>query len=343
MGKRAERHQAIRAFVLGEVRKHPASLARAVAERFHVSRQAANKHLSAMVAGGLLHAQGRTSARSYSLALQSDWTVALRLEDAKSEDNVWRHHVDEHLKNLSPNAQPIWHYGFTKMFNNVIDHSASETVTISITRDAARTTMRIKDAGIGIFKKIVDACGLEDERHAVLELAKGKLTTDPERHTGEGIFFSSRIFDDYWIFSGDTAFSHNSDQEEDWILSTQAPWPGTTVVMALDNDTKRTTKEVFDQFAPGDEYGFTKTVVPVRLAQYGDALLVSRSQAKRLLVRVDRFETVLFDFEGVADIGQAFADEIFRVFANQHASMKLLPINASKQVERMISRARAHT
>jgi hypothetical protein len=43
--------------------------------------------------------------------------------------------------------------------------------------------------GVGIFKKIQNALGLEDERHAVLELSRGKLTADPARHTGEGIFF----------------------------------------------------------------------------------------------------------------------------------------------------------
>ncbi len=176
----------------------------------------------------------------------------------------------------------------------------------------------------------------------MLELAKGKLTTDPKRHSGEGIFFTSRIFDEYWILSGGTAFSHSGDIDEDWILATQEHWSGTTVSMTLESNTKRTAKEVFDELAPGDEYGFTKTVVPVRLAQYGDDHLVSRSQAKRLLASVERFKTVLFDFQGVDDIGHAFADEIFRVFANQHESMTLMPIHANRRVEQMISRALSH-
>jgi len=82
-----------------------------------------------------------------------------------------------------------------------------------------------------------------------------------------------------------------------------------------------------------------KTVVPVRLAQHGDDLLISRSQAKHLLARVDRFRTVLFDFEGVAAVGQAFADEIFRVFRAQHPNMDLFAINASTDVQNMINRA----
>ncbi len=92
-----------------------------------------------------------------------------------------------------------------------------------------------------------------------------------------------------------------------------------------------------------DDYGFTKTVVPVKLAQYGDEYLVSRSQAKRLLSRIDRFKTVLFDFHGVEAIGQSFADEIFRVFSEQHPNMQLLDIRANPEVEKMISRARSRS
>lgn len=47
-------------------------------------------------------------------------------------------------------------------------------------------------------------------------------------------------------------------------------------------------------------------------------LLDSRSQAKRLLARVDKFKKVIFDFDDVEPIGQAFADEVFCVFAKQH-------------------------
>ncbi len=58
--------------------------------------------------------------------------------------------------------------------------------------------------------------------------------------------------------------------------------------MEIANTTSRTTKQVFDSLTTNDDYGFTKTVVPVRLTQYGDDKLVSRSQAKRLLARIDK-------------------------------------------------------
>jgi hypothetical protein len=136
--------------------------------------------------------------------------------------------------------------------------------------------------GGGIFKKIQNALNLLDERHALLELSKGKLTTDPKRHTGEGIFFTSRMFDSYDIVSGEVYFSHEFGKPEDWIFERDKLSDGTAVWMKLHNHTARKIKKIFDQFTSGEDYGFNKTVVPVKLAQYGNDKLISRSQAKRL-------------------------------------------------------------
>lgn len=114
------------------------------------------------------------------------------------------------------------------------------------------------------------------------------------------------------------------------------------MTMKLNNHTARTPKKVFDKFSTDDDYGFTKTVVPVELAQYGDNNLVSRSQAKRLLARIEKFKVVVFDFDGVELIGQAFADEIFRVFALSHPGITLEHLNAKKEVSKMILRALHH-
>jgi len=184
-------------------------------------------------------------------------------------------------------------------------------------------------------------CGLDDERQALLELSKGKLTTDPENHTGEGIFFTSRVFDEFEIDSKGVRFSHNDEFQFDYILETEFSKndPGTSVYMLLNRDSDRQIQAVFDEYAGPDEFQFNRTVIPVRLAQYGNEKLVSRSQAKRLLARVERFEYVIFDFEEVQNIGQAFADEIFRVYASSHPKITLHPVNMELDVEKMVKRA----
>lgn len=150
------------------------------------------------------------------------------------------------------------------------------------------------------------------------------------------------MFDVFTIVSGEVVFSNEGAQVEDCIVQLDPSVAGTTVTMSLGNRTTRTAKKVFDRFTTADSrYGFTKTVVPVVLARYGDDNLMSCSQARRLLGRVDRFKVVVLDFEGVDAIGQAFADEVFRVFPSEHPEVELQEANARSAVKRMISRARS--
>lgn len=337
------RGEAVRRFIVENVGKHPMDISRVTAEKFSCSRQAIHKHLQKLIEEGAIRTEGKTRKRSYALAPLVQWTKDFTLDANLTEDRVWREDVAPSLGKLPENAVGIWHYGITEMINNVIDHSGGTFLTLKFEKTAASTEITILDNGVGIFRKIQAAMGLLDERHAVLELAKGKFTTDPANHTGEGIFFSSRMFDEFEILSGGIYFSHEFLEKEDWILKPGGDWAGTLVKMRLHNHTSRTVRKVFDRFASGDDdYGFTKTVVPVKLMEYGDDNLVSRSQAKRLLTRFDRFKVVILDFSSVASVGQAFADEVFRVFSRQHPDVELVPIKANSEVKRMIARAHSH-
>ncbi|MCE3000934.1 MAG: STAS-like domain-containing protein [Betaproteobacteria bacterium] len=329
----------VRKFLIEHLAEHPTDIVRFTAEKFACTRQAVHKHLQRLISEGAVLQSGQTRSKRYQLAPLVRWNKQYEVGSSLAEDAVWRREVEPQLGKLPENVLYIWHYGFTEMLNNVIDHSGARHVSISIKKTAAKTTIDIYDDGIGIFKKIQAALQLEDERHAVLELAKGKFTTDPENHPGEGIFFSSRIFDQFVISSGEVYFSHDFDEREDWILQASSASGGTLVRMVLHNHTARTLKKVFDKFTSDDDYGFTKTVVPVKLMRYGDDNLVSRSQAKRLLSRFDRFKVVVLDFSGVASVGRAFADEVFRVFKAKHPEVEIIPIHASSEVKRMISRA----
>jgi len=326
--------------LLDNVSGHPRDLVAIACAHFRLSRQAIHRHVSGLVKEGLLVASGVTRQRAYELGVIATHRVATEVTGLE-EHVLWRSEIAPFMNALSAGAQDIWHYGFTEMVNNVIDHSGGTELAASIESTAISTRMWIHDNGVGIFRKIKTEMGLEDERHAVLELSKGKLTTDPDNHTGEGIFFSSRVFDEYAILSGEVVFSHQFEEEEDWIMERSRSDTGTSVYMSLRNDTERTTAKVFKKFvANTDDYGFTRTVVPVRLLRHGVEKLVSRSQAKRLLARFDRFKVVMLDFSGVDTIGQAFADEIFRVFVARHPSVKIVPIKMRAEVKRMVARAR---
>jgi len=342
MKKIRKQSETIRKFILDHIEKHPLDIATITSAHFGISRQAVNKHLQCLIAENALQQSGQTRNRAYKLAPLLTWNQSYKINSGLAEDLLWRNEVSSVLGNIPKNVLDIWHYGFTEMFNNAIDHSNGSMITIQIKKTAVDTEMIIYDNGIGIFKKIQKELNLLDERHALLELSKGKLTTDPRHHTGEGIFFSSRMFDSYDILSGGVYFSHKFG-ENDWILEGDNFQQGTFVWMKLNNHTSKTCKKIFDQYTSGDDYGFTKTVVPVRLAQYGNDHLISRSEAKRLLARIELFKTVIMDFKDIDSIGQAFADEIFRVFSNQHPEIKITHIHANKEVSQMIERALKRT
>ena len=255
---------------------------------------------------------------------------------------MWTRDAAPLMHGLSKNVIDIAHHGLTEMVNNAIDHSEGDNVSVLVDRDEKRLAMLVTDDGIGIFRKITRALDLPDERLALLELSKGKLTTDPRRHSGEGIFFTSRMFDRFQIASYDLIFDHDEAKGDDLLYDGDSGTirSGTTVLMEIAKDSSQTDTSVFEAFSSGpDDHAFAKTIVPVRLAKVGDDNLVSRSQAKRLLQRVDRFRIVVLDFEGVERIGQAFADEIFRVFANEHPNVELVAVHAQSEVQQMIRRA----
>ncbi len=327
----------LRRSILAAIAQDGGNVAARLAGQHGVSRQSASAWLAKLKQEGLVASAGVGRGVRYRLVTLAQ-VRQVYPRAGLHEDRVWRESIAPRLGDLPANARDIWHYAVTEMVNNAIDHSGSKRVTVKLLRDALNTTVYVADEGEGIFLKIQRALNLYDPREAILELAKGKLTTDPVHHTGEGIFFSSKVMDAFDIRSGTLHFMHDG-WGADVLLERPADAPGTLVLMRLANDSQRSLKEVFDQFAAPEKYTFAKTIVPVRLAQHEGEQLVSRSQAKRLTMRFERFQTVVMDFAGVGEIGQAFADEVFRVFRQAHPATALLPINMTPAVEKMFKRA----
>lgn len=343
MSRVRARGEEIRRYILLNVQDNPRTISKLASERFKVSRQAIYSHLKRLVQEGGLSQNGNTRSRVYELATVLKWRREYEINDNLAEDLVWRADIAEVLGKLPENVRDIWSYGFTEMLNNAKDHSGGSSVSVVMTKTAVTVEMMIMDNGVGIFRKIQRAMGLLDERHAIFELSKGKLTTDPQRHTGEGLFFTSRMFDAFDILSGSVFFTHAFGQEEDWLLKRPTTLDGTAIFMRLNSHTSRTMRKIFDKFTSDpDEPAFSRTVVPVQLAQYNDQL-ISRSQAKRVLARVELFRKVVLDFKNVPTIGQAFSDEVFRIFPRDHPQIELIPIRANSEVKRMIIRAETPT
>ena len=339
MAVRSDKSKEIQDFIIYNIENHAADIGRLTAEKFGLSRVAVVNRLRALVKAGILTATGNTKARRYELDILNGNKKVLQITPDLTEDHVWIQEVKPHLLGVNDNVLNICAHGVTEMFNNVIDHSESTTARIVVYRSAAKITINIRDYGVGIFNKIQKALNLNDPQHAILELTKGKLTTDKSKHTGEGIFFTSRMFDIFLISSGTLVF-HRRRTTDDWLFESDgAPVNGTDVLLSIATNATHTIKEVFDKYrAEFDEFGFSKTNIPLVLLKYEGEELISRSQAKRLMSRVDQFREVILDFKGITSIGQAFADEVFRIYRREHSNMHIYPINMTTEVIRMIQR-----
>lgn len=341
MNKLQQKTKEIQQFILENVEEHPNDITTVVSAKFGISRQASHRHVQKLVSDGLIIASGNTRNRTYEVKPLVDFSIELPLLGLE-EDKVWREHIRPLMNSMPSNVLNICQYGFTEIVNNAIDHSEGTILIIGLERTYKNIALRIIDNGVGIFNKIQKELNLDDPLHAILELSKGKLTTDPAHHTGEGIFFTSRMFDRFAIISGKLYFSYQG--EIDWLLQDKQEFSeGTGVTLEISVFSKKTTQQVFDRYTTAGDFGFSKTHVPVFLATYGDENLISRSQAKRLLTRFEKFREIILDFAHVTSIGQAFADEVFRVFQTQNPGVHLVPINMSKQVQKMIAHVTSTT
>ncbi len=337
---RQQRKDNIRAALAHAIHEGRRDIVRFGVDRFALARQTICKHLAAMVEEGILEASGRTRARVYRLRVVAEHKVQVDIAQRPAEHEVWQVHLAPSATSLPKNVLDICQYGFTEMFNNAVEHSEGNAVDVRLKLTYASAQIDVDDDGIGIFTKIKNGLNLSNEREAILELTKGKVTTDPVAHSGEGIFFTSRMFDQFNILSGRLIFGHHS-AGDDWFADmATVVRKGTAIRMQIAANCPRTAREVFDNYTSDiDSPAFDKTHVPVGLLCVGDQNVVSRSQAKRLLAGMDRFKEIMLDFTGVENIGQAFADEVFRVFQNQSPGVRIGYIRANRRVEGMIRRA----
>ena len=269
-----------------------------------------------------------------------DETVELR---NLHEDVVWMEIVKSStlVEALSEQALTILQFSFTEMLNNAIDHSKSGTAMVKVWVDAKNVHFTIRDYGIGIFKSIMAKNKLESELEALQELVKGNRTTDPAAHSGEGIFWTSKISDKMSFKSYNYAFLVDNILDDYAVQELEDTILGTEVYFEISKDTEKSMSSLFHKYSFNpDDILLDTTTIRVKLYEVG-VTWISRSQAKKVLNGLEKFKRITFDFAGVDLIGQGFADEIFRVFQIAHPEIELVATNTTSAVQFLIDRAKA--
>lgn len=305
-----------------------------------LTRQTVAKHLKSLIEAGLISKEGSTKSAVYSLGGKAGPANELSLiktlvgleEHAVYKDLALRMSLHKHL---NKNAQAIAFYAFGAMLNNAIDHSEANKVEIYAAVKKSSFEFTIKDLGVGVFRNIQKYYDLDDEFEAVNWLLSGKKTTMPSRHSGEGIFFTSKISDLFSLRSHKISLNFYNDMD-DISLGTVDKTKGTKVFFSIRCNTKKKLETVFTDYA-NEDYDFDKSKAIVKITSGQSA--ISRSQARRLLASLGEFRRVTIDLSGVDEIGQAFCDEIFRVYKLNNPKKIISWERASDAVEFMILRS----
>ncbi len=240
--------------------------------------------------------------------------------------------------NIPKNIASILDYAFTEMLNNAIEHSQSAKIEIIMEKTSHNISFKVIDKGIGIFNNIMQKKGLNNTLESIQDLLKGKQTTDPQAHSGEGIFFTSKIADLLIIQSSRKKLIFNNVLKDIFIKDTKN-FPGTRVSFAISCDSVKRLDDLFKQYTD-ETFSFSKTEVKVKLYKT-EVEYVSRSQARRILNGIDKFKKIILDFADVETVGQGFADEIFRVWMSKNSEVEIEVCNANENIQLMINRAQA--
>lgn len=309
-----------------------------------VSRQYAARTIRSLLSEGRLVKSGATRRASYALpenAASFGNTIKKRVKNIDLKEHEVLDSLEHPavvLSGLIENVKSIFTYGFSEMLNNAIEHSKSRFIEIEVNKSENDLIFIIHDFGVGVFKNVMQKRALDSELDAIQEILKGKTTTDPKAHSGEGIFFTSKAGDIFILESFNYRLRVDNRLKDIFVEKLDRSLKGTKVTFVVSLESKKHLTNIFNDYTNPETYAFDKTEIQIKLYTMG-TVYISRSQARRVLSGLEKFILVILDFDKVPTVGQAFADEIFRVFKIKHPEIRIEPVNMNEGVRFMVERA----
>ena len=255
-----EKKKSIKMYILEKIEQNVEGISKYVSQELGISRNTVHAYLNELQDEKIIRKSKRGSYELISNRFEYRFT---------KDDHELKHDTYAYDKYLYPliatlpaNAEHIWNYGISEMVNNVIDHSGAGELCMIIVQNYLSTSVMLIDNGIGIFRNIKEHFSFANLDDAVCELFKGKLTTDADNHSGEGIFFTSKMMDSFFIISDGKVFT-TTKYSNDRVLDAPDFESGTCVYMKLSNFTNRRATDVFNLYSDV-ECGFFKTRIPLK-------------------------------------------------------------------------------
>jgi anti-sigma regulatory factor (Ser/Thr protein kinase) len=312
---------------------------------FSAARPYVSSVISLLVKQEALVREGSGSGSIYALPKYADSLGKVIRKRFQNSDTLEEYEILDKVKaekpflsSLKENIQSVYAYAFSEMANNAIEHSESKTIDVEVFQRDERLWFTVRDRGVGVFRNVMRKKGLNSELEAIQDLLKGKTTTAPQAHSGEGIFFTSKAGDLFILESYGYRLRIDNKLDDIFVEEVGKELKGTLVMFSIDIKSKKHLSEIFAAYqVDPDVPAFDQTEIQIKLYNMG-TIYVSRSQARRVLSGLNKFKRVILDFDRVPTIGQAFADEIFRVFKLRNSEVEIVSINTNSAVQFMIDR-----
>ena len=312
----------------------------------NISRQFVSRVINELVKQGKLAKSGSTRSASYALPEKAAF-LGNRVKKRILNNRIKEHEVFDDLirqavflKGLKRNVLNSFAYAFSEMLNNAIEHSGSKNIEVEIEKRGNDLLFVINDFGVGVFKSIMRKNKLSSELEAIQDLLKGKTTTMPQSHSGEGIFFTSKVSNVFILESFGRRLRIDNIINDVFVEELKPSKKGTKVIFRISASSNKNIERFFRKYQTEPKtFAFDKTEVRIKLHSL-ETIYISRSQARRVLAGLEKFKTVILNFDKVLTIGQGFADEIFRVFKSKHPQIEIKAINTNKSVAFMIARVK---
>ena len=244
--------------ILAFLTKRESATAPQLAEHLHLSRQRAFVLLTKLVHEGKAIRIGERRGRRYAvpnIPFEIRDRIELSLENKKLKEHEVLMDIRDRfvpLKLAPENVKSIFDYAFSEMLNNAIEHSKSPRITVealvsghTASGSPTQFSFTVRDYGIGAFRNLMQKRSLTSELEAMQDLLKGKVTTAPEAHSGQGIFFTSKVADRFSLRSYGWEMRVDNTVPDIFFLADEVPVEGTEVRFDIDYHSARHLIDVF--------------------------------------------------------------------------------------------------
>ena len=325
----------IKQFILQNLTQHQKDIIKATIRQFGLSRQAILKHMHTLIQEDKVVAHGKTRDRYYELMPLVNYSQSIDISNGFRPDKLIQDQIRPKLKHLPTNIREICEFSLSALFNNVLDHANGTHLSYKIYVTEDEVHLLINDNGVGLFYKINDAQNLKGNHLSAIEVAKGRVTSDPINHAGEELMTVLHLFDTGIIEATGLCLTF-INKTSDWTISESSQLKGTKIHLKIETNTKRTCQEVFQRIFNREKQSVR---IPVKLARANGEQLNSRIQAQSLVHNIKDLDEIQFDFRQIDLIGPAFADELLRRTKEKNKNISVSWINTTGTINMLMSRA----